>query len=749
MNNTNFLNNNFTNISEQPLNSNYYSYSNYRNYGSNMNLSIMYNQVLTMTIIPLITTIFTTLFTSLITDIKKLVKYIFNYYSLKCDNKKLIQYKLYHGDKINDEILPIIWFINYTKSINEGDMLSFKEIIGDKNQIYMLLCPLYKKSSDYYYDYDYNYDNDNDYSSNKSSSNINNSTNKSENYLFFKINDGKNLYYYGINSNNFCLMSYNSSIQELGEYILDIKKQYLKCKSELNKNLIKEKNIYIELYEDLKKNNSNGSMDIKLINKKIIPLVWYLNKKKIITEGILMKLDDSSNFNNNSNQMLNSSIINNNKVNDLSIIISKEYNDDIIIMPFISENKNNEINSKDNNDDKNDDKNKISSKNLNKNSNTNTNDSKYFEVDKDIFCSFVFKTKKLDYWPYITETKEFVVISSEKYSINELVNWLDEIDKQYYQYINSKNKIKYLYTYTSGELLNNFTKSLLDKTQTFEHLFFSKKEEILNDIKNFSNVDYYQKFGMKRKLGYLLVGPPGSGKSALVTAISNLLGRSLKNIPISLIKTNSEFEKAYGDFSYDNKILKSDEIVITFDEIDSAYDSQKLKKNINNNSINQGQIQETNSESESNIPIIIINNDKDDKDDNNNSKLIKSKISNLNKDDSLNIGIVLSKLDGNENQEGSVIIATCNDISKLDPALYRNGRLKLIELNYAGQEEIAQMIEKYCEIVLDNEQKNKIKNDCKVQTLNIKHTIAKYLLDKNFSVCSDNIDEIIELINDL
>ena len=76
-----------------------------------------------------------------------------------------------------------------------------------------------------------------------------------------------------------------------------------------------------------------------------------------------------------------------------------------------------------------------------------------------------------------------------------------------------------------------------------EHLFFEKKNEILNDIKNFSNVEYYQKFGMKRKLGYLLVGPPGSGKSALVTAISNELERSLKNIPIGLIKTNSEFLK--------------------------------------------------------------------------------------------------------------------------------------------------------------------------------------------------------------
>jgi SpoVK/Ycf46/Vps4 family AAA+-type ATPase len=310
-------------------------------------------------------------------------------------------------------------------------------------------------------------------------------------------------------------------------------------------------------------------------------------------------------------------------------------------------------------------------------------------------------------------------------------------------YIENTNKIQYLYTYTSGDSTNKFVKSLLDKTQTFEHLFFEKKNEIINDIKNFSNIKYYEKFGMKRKLGYLLVGPPGSGKSALVTAISNELTRSLKNIPISLIKTNSEFEKAYGYFSYDNQSINSSEIVITFDEIDSAYDSQKLIKSLKNNKSNN----EDKSDTQSNIsaPVIIINPENKNDNESNPTK----NFLNLNKDDKLNIGIVLSKLDGNENQDGLVIIATCNDISKLDPALYRNGRLKLIELKYAGRQEITQMIEKYCEIVLNNKQKNKIRNDCTIQSLNIKHLIAKYLLEKNFSICPDDIDKIIDKINDL
>lgn len=709
MNDTNLLNNNFTNNPEYLSYSNYYSNSNYsynRNYGSNINSSMMYNQVLTMTIIPLITTIFTTFFTSLMTDIKKLTKYILNYYSLKCDKKKLIQYKLYHKDKINDDILPIIWFINKTKSIKEGEMISFEEIIGDKNKINMLLCPIYKKSLN-------NNDNNNQNTISKSDDKHNNL----EDYIFFEINDcekNKNIFYYGINGNNFCLMSYKASIEEIGEFILDVKNKYNEFKSDIDINIKKEKKLYIEIYREKDKDNMYGSPDTIIVNQQVIPLMLFLNKKKKITEGFLAKITD--NINNKKNFIID--------------------NNENVVLPIIKQSINNDLEFND------DEKNNKEKKKYHSNKNNDCN--KLIEVEKNIFCSFGFKKNKLDHYPYIELTKEYIIISSEKYSISELLNWIENINNEYKKYIESKNKIKYLYTLTSGESSNLFVKSLLDETQTFEHLFFDKKKEILNDIQNFLNIEFYKKFGMKRKLGYLLVGPPGSGKTALVTAISNLLGRSLKNIPISLIKTNSEFEKAYGELSYDNQMLKSDEIVITFDEIDSAYDSQKLTKNITTN--NGNQVQETKSESQSNIPVIVINNDKDDKKDCN---PIQSKISNLNKDDSLNIGIVLSKLDGNENQEGSVIIATCNDISRLDPALYRNGRLKLIELNYAGREEISQMIEKYCEIVLDNEQKNKVRNDCKVQTLNIKHTIAKYLLDKNFSACSDNIDEIIELINDL
>ena len=59
------------------------------------------------------------------------------------------------------------------------------------------------------------------------------------------------------------------------------------------------------------------------------------------------------------------------------------------------------------------------------------------------------------------------------------------------------------------------------------------------------------------------------------------------------------------------------------------------------------------------------------------------------------------------------------------------------------------MIEKYCEISLSDDIKLKIRNDNKIQTLTIKHLIAKYLLSKNFIIKEYNIEEIISNINKL
>lgn len=720
----------------------YNGYGGYSNmYGSNMFM----NQVLTMTIIPLITTIFTAFFTTMIGDVKKIIGKIINFLQKSCDDKNLIQFELYKNkNQINDEVLHLIWHINKTNSLKEGNMISINEIISKANtEIDMMLCPIEQNSVGTYSNDNISsvsnrntFDN-NDFSNSNSAKNTNVS-NDLLNYTFVKINDRYKKYYYGVNSSKFCIMSKKAGIEEMAKYIMQIKLEYDEYKSEISKNIVKEKQIYIQLY-NLTRNDNFGSEDRSNINPNVISLMWYMNKKKIITQGILLKKSNPNN-NNNQNGFMSHNFIQTGPFgkNENENRTENEEDNDIIIMPFIEDDEKNNMDNKSNKSNK---------------SNSNSNDTgeieskkkdnsdRKMELEKYIYCEFMFKKKQSLHYPYDTKNIEYVKIFSTKYSVMEMNNFLQDIEMQYDKYIKQKDKVRYIYTFTSTNGTLQYIRSNLDTMQTFEHLFFAQKDEILNDIKNFLNIEYYKKFGMKRKLGYLFCGPIGCGKTALVSAITNELSRSLKSMPISLIKTNSSFEKAYSEIKYDAQIIKNDEVVITFDEIDSIETSQNLIKN----SQNKQKDESSNEKKQDNnaIPTIIINNSSGE-----NTKNEVPAHTNIS-DDKLNIGIVLSKIDGNEEQDGIVIVATCNDVDNLDPALYRNGRFKLIKLSYVGSTEIAQMIEKYCGIKVNLEQFEKIRNDKTIQTLNIKHLIANYLLEKNFIITFDDIDDIITRINKL
>lgn len=713
----------------------------YNNFEQNNYSNLMFNQILTMTIIPLFTSFFTTIISSLLTDIKNLLEKIFNYFWNEYTKKNIIQFDTYIGNELNTDILPLIWYINKTKSITKGNLILFEEIINSKqnDSINMLLYPLNEQKITS------NINNPNSNPYQNQNNNLNSDNNSDVNFTYFKINDTNNTFYYGINSNKICIMSYKSNIQQLGNFILEIKNQYVTCKRNDDKIITKEKEIFIDLYE-----NQNNAQKSKVINKKVIPLIWYLNKNQLITKGILLDKSDQNLKNIYKRDIRDfESLIameNNmtgameNNIPIKTIDFNKNINDDndMIIMPFVDQDNGNEINEKNtgssnpHNFYQQDQQKNKQFKNI-----LSLNSDKKIEIDKNIFCSFTWKKFKSDSYPYTEFITEYIVVSSNKYSILELSNYLDDKSVQYFEYLNSKKVINFLYNYVSDKTAESqkFVRVYLDKTQTFEHLFFEQKDEIMNEIKNFSNVDYFKRFGMKRKIGWLFVGPVGCGKTAIVTAIANELNRSIKNIPISLVKTNGDFESAFGELNYSNQTINSNTVVTVFDEIDSAFNINLIKhKNISDKNDEKKQNDQQS--------FIIINTS----DNNKNINKIKNSVSS---DDILNIGIILSKLDGNENQDGEVTIATCNDLSNLDPALYRNGRLKLIELKYAGQKEISQMIEKYCKITLNQNQKNKIRNDCQIQTLTIKQIIANCLLSKKFHMLSDDVDNLINQINDV
>ncbi|XXG51356.1 hypothetical protein AAC387_Pa02g5148 [Persea americana] len=69
----------------------------------------------------------------------------------------------------------------------------------------------------------------------------------------------------------------------------------------------------------------------------------------------------------------------------------------------------------------------------------------------------------------------------------------------------------------------------------------SLKEEITADLTAFANGrEFYHRVGRSWKRGYLLYGPPGSGKSSLIAAMANFLRYDVYDLELTKVSDNSE-----------------------------------------------------------------------------------------------------------------------------------------------------------------------------------------------------------------
>jgi chaperone BCS1 len=117
----------------------------------------------------------------------------------------------------------------------------------------------------------------------------------------------------------------------------------------------------------------------------------------------------------------------------------------------------------------------------------------------------------------------------------------------------------------------------LSDEKTFHSLFFAQKETLLHILHNFAKKSgRYAIAGYPHKLGLLLHGPPGTGKTSLIKALAHHTQRSIVNVPLSRISTNQElmdvvFDQRYSVKGEDVPIrLKFKDVVYVFEDVDAA-----------------------------------------------------------------------------------------------------------------------------------------------------------------------------------
>ena len=194
----------------------------------------------------------------------------------------------------------------------------------------------------------------------------------------------------------------------------------------------------------------------------------------------------------------------------------------------------------------------------------------------------------------------------------------------------------------------------------------SKKVEIMEDLTAFREAkEYHSKVGKAWKRGYLLHGPPGTGKSTMIGAMANFLEYDVYDLDLTSIKDNAELRKLFLD--------TTDRSIIVIEDIDAIEVELTTKRKSKEAA--------------------------EEKDDNH---LVTIELSDKNKDKGkVTLSGLLSFVDGLWSACGTerIFVFTTNHVDRLDPALIRRGRMdRHIEMSYCRFEGFKMLAKSYLDI---------------------------------------------------
>ena len=159
-------------------------------------------------------------------------------------------------------------------------------------------------------------------------------------------------------------------------------------------------------------------------------------------------------------------------------------------------------------------------------------------------------------------------------------------------------------------------------------------EGVLADLKTFlAEGPYYTDLGISRKYTILLSGPPGTGKSSFIQAITCELQHQLAIL---------HFDQEVTDTSILRHLMNlEDETIVKIEDVDCAFVDRKSHDSLRQN---------------------------------------------------ISFSGILNALDGSVHRPNQIIFLTTNYIDRLDPALVRAGRVdKIVKFTFATEHQVRQM----------------------------------------------------------
>lgn len=170
------------------------------------------------------------------------------------------------------------------------------------------------------------------------------------------------------------------------------------------------------------------------------------------------------------------------------------------------------------------------------------------------------------------------------------------------------------------------------------------KRAVVDDLDRFlKRKEYYRRIGKAWKRGYLLHGPPGTGKSSLVAAMANYLRFNLYDLDLSEVRLNSALQRLL--------IAMPNKSILVIEDIDCCFDAKSRED-----------------------PKTSVSADAGDSSDSSDDDGIAD-----HKQQNVTLSGLLNFIDGlwSTSGEERIIVFTTNYKDRLDPALLRPGRMDM------------------------------------------------------------------------
>ena len=330
---------------------------------------------------------------------------------------------------------------------------------------------------------------------------------------------------------------------------------------------------------------------------------------------------------------------------------------------------------------------------------------KKFKLTNDIWCQVSFTNRDGQTQDKVITNMEIITIEICSYvvSLIDIINFVDEITKEYLESISDSRKNKlFIYTLEPGgknyfdredrhqTKLDCWGECEFSSTRTFSNIFFDQKEDLLKKIDFFrNNKDWYESEGHPHTLGLALHGPPGTGKTSVIKCIANKLKRHLIVIPLNKVKTQNDFTKYYFEDRYNSNNPKNgidfENKIIVLDDIDCMSDlviDRKIKTeqpNKEDDTLTTKAVFQAMTQAVKTV------------------KTGQDMVCNLNEDDDkLTLSFILNIIDGIRETPGRILIVTSNYYDKIDAAFKRPGRIDMeIKMNNASVNTICTMFKHY------------------------------------------------------